>query len=986
MALDLKASISWLRALVVFSYLVYAPYYLVWRLGTFNPHAAFFSWVIWGAEVFGYFTSVLHIFMVSRLTYPTATAPPDNLSVDVFITTYNESVNLLRHTLLAATRMEYPHQTWLLDDGNRPEMAALAKELGCRYLARSENTDAKAGNLNNALAHSHADFVAVFDADHVPHKDFLNKTLGFFRDEKLAFVQTPQDFYNLDSYQHRRHKRLSYIWTEQSLFFRVIQRGKDRWNAGYFCGSCAVLRRSALNAIGGFATGTVTEDLHTSIRIHKKGFHTVYYPESLAFGLAPHSIEAFLLQRQRWGQGAMQVWHKEGIVFVRGLTFAQRLNYLASVLTYFDGWQKFIFYLAPAVVLLTGVMPIRSLGYDFFVHFLPFYILCFWAYEEASRGFGRTLLIEQYNMARFATFVRATLGSFGRRLKFTVTPKEGTFRNESLVIVPQLLVLSLSIVAIIVGGVLWYLWHSLSPGAFWANVVWASINMGLAGAVIRFTLQKKHRRSEYRFPIPLPAFVMTPNGEKKLGLMEDISANGCKFISEAPLTDLSTVSGEIYLPGGRMPFTASIKRYLEPLYPKARTEADVNLARPSRKKISYGLHFQWASTNDAVQLENFLYGSDLQWQILDLHERVSTPVSCLLTRLFGKKNAVFAQVSTKEWLPIVYRNARKTVPHENFGVLSRTDWSQRLARLILFEMIPAGTELSIYIFGHEPGDKLQGKVVAVEKLKTTAATVYVAQLQLQHKSEASRKKRRVWLSSELPLMLMTLTMLVTAYLWSPMARAQEWLGLTGLEVAGSHNAYLFAGVVKPLEPEIAPGQAWVQRYWFDWLQYRFDSDGQEVRANAPGASASLGYRRTDAAGYWAVYAGLGYRHTTLTPDRPNAEVRGGQASLQLLTEMDHRFMPNWRFAAAAQYAVGPDSYWTRFKLLHASMSNSWWHGAELIFQGDPDYHATKIGYVLDEWPLSKQLNANFKLGAIKTKGIDTSAYVGVEFVGRFDAK
>jgi len=127
--LDSKKTITRVRALVVVSFLLYAPYYLIWRLGTFNPESPFFSWLIWSAEVFGYLTAVLHIFMVSRLTSPVATLPPKGLTVDVFVPTYNESVNLLRHTLLAATRMEYPHQTWLLDDGNRPEMAALAEEL-----------------------------------------------------------------------------------------------------------------------------------------------------------------------------------------------------------------------------------------------------------------------------------------------------------------------------------------------------------------------------------------------------------------------------------------------------------------------------------------------------------------------------------------------------------------------------------------------------------------------------------------------------------------------------------------------------------------------------------------------------------------------------------------------------------------------------------------------------------------------------------------
>ena len=180
---------------------------------------------------------------------------------------------MLRRTLLAASRMEYPHQTWLLDDGNRPEARALADSLGCRYLARERNTDAKAGNLNNALQHSEAELIAVFDADHAPARDFLTRTLGYFADPAVAFVQTPQDFYNLDSYQHRQHPRRHLVWTEQSLFFRVIQRGKDCWNAAFFCGSCAVLRRRALDKIGGFATGSVTEDLQHLDPPASQGLH-----------------------------------------------------------------------------------------------------------------------------------------------------------------------------------------------------------------------------------------------------------------------------------------------------------------------------------------------------------------------------------------------------------------------------------------------------------------------------------------------------------------------------------------------------------------------------------------------------------------------------------------------------------------------------------------------------------------------------------------
>jgi cellulose synthase/poly-beta-1,6-N-acetylglucosamine synthase-like glycosyltransferase len=143
----------------------------------------------------------------------------------------------------------------------------------------------------------------------------------------------------------------------------------------FYCGSCAVIRRQHLDEIGGFATGTVTEDIHTSLRLNKQGYHSVYIPESLAYGVAPAKIEPFLKQRIRWGVGAMNVWRKEGIVTTRGLTVAQRLNYLATALAYFDGWQKAIFYIAPVIVLAFGAMPIDVDGTTFRVLSCPF-LLC----------------------------------------------------------------------------------------------------------------------------------------------------------------------------------------------------------------------------------------------------------------------------------------------------------------------------------------------------------------------------------------------------------------------------------------------------------------------------------------------------------------------------------------------------------------------------------------------------------------------------------
>ncbi len=216
--------------------------------------------------------------------------------------------------------------------------------------------------------------------------------------------------------------------------------------------------------------------------------------------------------------------------------------------------------------------------------------------------------------------------------------------------------------------------------------------------------------------------------------------------------------------------------------------------------------------------------------------------------------------------------------------------------------------------------------------------------------------------------------------------AREWLGLTGVELAENHNAYAFAGAIAPLAADGTLGQGWAQRYWLDWVEYRFDSEGEEVRARAPGFSAAVGYQQSNSTGFWAAYAGAGYRKTTLTPDRPNAEVRGSQGSLQLLGELDRRFAQDWRFAGAVQYSVGPDSYWSRAKFLNKSSTATFWQGIAIVFQGDPDYKAYKLGLVLDELPVGSHVTANFKVGVNKTKGLKAGGYAGIEFVGFFGSK
>jgi cellulose synthase (UDP-forming) len=606
------------RRILAYCFVAAGLWYLGWRLGTFNPRAPIFSVLIYGAELFGFVTALMHVFMCWRLSERHAPPPRQGLSVDVYIPTYSEPVDLVRKTVLAAMAMDYPHRTWILDDGRREAMQALATELGCEYLTRADNAHAKAGNLNHALAHSGGELILVLDADHAPRRDFLDKTLGYFEDARVAFVQTPQDYYNLDSYQHRRSGASREFWTEQSLFFRVIQRGKDCWNAAFFCGSCAVVRRSALERIGGFATGTVTEDLHTSIRLHAAGFHSVYHAEPLAFGIAPESIEPYVTQRVRWGQGAMHVWRTEGIVFNRGLTWAQRLNYFASVATYFDGWQKGLFYFAPVVVLLTGYVPLAAAMPTFLLHFVPYFLLTFWMFEEIGRGYGRTLYIEQYNMARFAAFAWATLAWLFPKGRFEVTRKRSRARRLLRFTVPQWLVVSCNLLAVPIGIAIYLHVHMLPLAGVAANVLWAAINCGLAAAVLKHTrVVQRWQRAQYRFPVPLPAELDFAR-LRVHGTIDNLSEHGMRFYGHLlPTIELGTeFSGRLTLPDGPLRFTGQV-RTLIPLE-----------GHPGTFK-AFGAVFH-AQPDDQKRIDRFLFGSDLQWVVNGYSDQADTPLSRLI--------------------------------------------------------------------------------------------------------------------------------------------------------------------------------------------------------------------------------------------------------------------------------------------------------------------------------------------------------------------
>ncbi|UHS64029.1 UDP-forming cellulose synthase catalytic subunit [Agrobacterium vaccinii] len=311
-------------------------------------------------------------------------------TVDIFVPTYNEDAILLANTLAAAKNIDYPADkftVWLLDDGgtvqkrNGPsvpdsqaaarrheELKTLCDDLGVNYLTRERNVHAKAGNLNNGLEHSTGELVVVFDADHAPARDFLLETVGYFEeDERLFLVQTPHFFLNPDPIE-RNLRTFETMPSENEMFYGIIQRGLDKWNGAFFCGSAAVLRREALKETEGFSGVSITEDCETALALHSRGWNSLYVDKPLIAGLQPATFTSFIGQRSRWAQGMMQILIFRQPLFRRGLSFTQRLCYMSSTLFWLFPFPRTIFLFAPLFYLFFDLQIFVASGGEFLAY------------------------------------------------------------------------------------------------------------------------------------------------------------------------------------------------------------------------------------------------------------------------------------------------------------------------------------------------------------------------------------------------------------------------------------------------------------------------------------------------------------------------------------------------------------------------------------------------------------------------------------------
>lgn len=488
-------------------------------------------------------------------------------SVDVLVPSYNESLELLEVTLVAATAMRYPQhklRVYLCDDGGTderllspdPELARRAKErrascqalceqIGVTYLTRPRNVSSKAGNLNEALQHTRGDLVLILDADHIPTADFLEKTVGFFQADPLVYmVQTPHFFINPDPLE-KNHDIFGRIPSENEMFHGVIQQGLDFWNAAQFCGSAAILRRRQLDEVGGISGVTITEDAETSIRLHAKGYRSIYLNEVLISGLQPETFSGFVTQRVRWAQGMIQIFLLRNPLLYPGLSLAQRLCYFGSCFFWLFGYARLVFLLAPAAFLILGLKIYHTTPIAYLAYALP-YVITNVLVADFLFGKSRwTFISEVYELLQatfaFPAIVKVFLNPWAPT--FTVTPK-GEFSDRDFVsdlsgpFYPLYLV---TILALVLGVRRWFEF----PGDRVVTVLtmaWETFNLVMLNAANGVLYERRQRRSNPRMPADMPALLEHPESKPIACRIRDLSVGGAYLIIPpgvlAPPSDL----------------------------------------------------------------------------------------------------------------------------------------------------------------------------------------------------------------------------------------------------------------------------------------------------------------------------------------------------------------------------------------------------------------------------------------------------------------
>ena len=425
----------------------FSLWYLLWLLEPQRVGNPYLFGALVLAQIFNFFQGIGFMWTVwprrRRPAFPEMSWPPPD--VDIFIPVYNEPLDVVTPVVAAAGGIRGGVvNVYLLDDAGRPELAALAEEYGARYISRSDNVGAKAGNLNHALAYAEAPFVAVFDCDHVPDPRFLEVTLRGMEDPDVAVVQTPQYYSNDHTGQ-----LAAAAASQQELFFGAIGRGKDTLGAMICCGTNFLARRAALDEVGGFPVEGLIEDVELSIKLQEGQWRIVYVNQVLARGLGPEDMSAYVSQQLRWARGCV---YAIGLVIRGNIPFRIRLQYLHSCSFFLTGWTILFYLSLPVIFIFTGAQPFNgTTGTEMLAYFAPYYAISLIVVAAAGGG-SYTFQAYCLYIANFWIQIAAAIYVLtGSKMVWVVTAKQSTKQREPGSVVPALTLLGILAVTALYG-------------------------------------------------------------------------------------------------------------------------------------------------------------------------------------------------------------------------------------------------------------------------------------------------------------------------------------------------------------------------------------------------------------------------------------------------------------------------------------------------------------------------------------------------------
>ncbi|HWL80901.1 MAG TPA: UDP-forming cellulose synthase catalytic subunit [Roseomonas sp.] len=532
--------------------------YVYWRVTETLDYSGFFS-TFFGtglllAELYAVIALLLSYFQqlwpLERKPVPMPDDPEQWPVVDVFIPTYNEPLEVVKPSVFGALAMDWPRDkmnVYILDDGRREEFRKFAEEIGCGYMIRPDNKGAKAGNINHATTKTNGEYIVIFDCDHVATRGFLQFTIGWMlRDRGIGMLQTPHHFYSPDPFE-RNLASGKRVPNEGLLFYGLVQQGNDLWNATFFCGSCAVLRRTALLQVGGVPTETVTEDCHCSLKMQRLGWRTAYLRVPLAAGLATDRLISHIGQRMRWARGMIQIFRVDNPLLGPGLKLYQRLCYLNAQWHFLFPLPRFVFLTAPLAFLLLGQSLIAASPLAIAAFAGPHIIHSVATNSRLQGSVRHSFWSEIYEtvLALYLLPVVLTTLFDPKKGKFNVTDKGGTLDEgyfDMRAVGPNF-VLALFLILGLLSGIYGMAANPLSSLEFQANAlnaIWVVLSLMTVMAGLAVGRERRQVRERHRVSARLPVTVMLPEGRQVHGESIDVSLGGVALM----LSELADLPAE----------------------------------------------------------------------------------------------------------------------------------------------------------------------------------------------------------------------------------------------------------------------------------------------------------------------------------------------------------------------------------------------------------------------------------------------------------